>query len=380
MHIYKIHSFLEDRYDWIWTQMKVRKEKKQLRDPNFINVAQSYNLSKEKKEAIDDFYLNNLGEKIPHEWHQYFSAHSGVFDPRYFPNLLLGPYFEHYMNYKRHYGFVFEDKNVIPYIAFCAGVKMPHTILSATSGILRDSEGNIVTKNLAKELLQKSGNVFCKPSTTACGGRGCFVADFKSLGESFNATLQGLGSEFVIQEVVECHESIKCIYPKSVNTFRVITYRWRDSFQQMPVFMRIGQGGSVVDNGAAGGMFIGVRADGTLTEKAVMPYNTCILSHPDTDFEFKGHVIPGFQKVCDAAIRMHKMIPQLGLIYWDFTINTVGEPVLIECNVFNGTIYAIQMTHGMPALGDNTAEVLQWIRKVKGTPHHKRGRYAFGEM
>lgn len=53
MHIYKIHSFLEDRYDWIWTQMKVRKEKKQLRDPNFINVAQSYNLSKEKKEAIE---------------------------------------------------------------------------------------------------------------------------------------------------------------------------------------------------------------------------------------------------------------------------------------------------------------------------------------
>lgn len=365
-------------FDWVWTKMKVRKEKKKLNDPNFLKIAQSYSLSKENKEAIDDFYLSNLGEKIPYKWHQFFTAHSGVFDPRYFPNILLGPYFEHYMNYKRHYGFVFEDKNVIPYIAYCAGVKMPRTILSKTSGIIRDGTGAIVNETQAKEILFTSGIVFCKPSTVACGGRGCFVADFKSLGESFDNTIRSLGSEFIIQDIVECHESIKCIYPQSVNTFRVITYRWRDSFKLLPVFMRVGQGGAVVDNGAAGGMFIGVRTDGSLTEKAVMPYNTCILSHPDTEFKFKGHVIPGIQNVCDAAIRMHQMIPQLGLIYWDFTINTDGEPVLIECNVFNGTIYAIQMTHGVPAFGDNTAEVLQWIRKMKHTSYNKRYNFAFG--
>jgi hypothetical protein len=146
----------------------------------------------------------------------------------------------------------------------------------------------------------------------------------------------------------------------------------------MPVFMRIGQGGAVVDNGAAGGMFVGIHADGRLTDKAVMPYNTCILTHPDTGFVFKGHVIEGFSAVCEAAIRMHQMIPQLGIIYWDFTIDIEGNPVLIECNVFNGTVYAIQMTLGQPAFGNNTAEVLQWIRKMKHTPYSKRADYAFG--
>lgn len=378
MNIYNIYSFLEGRYDWIWTKMKVRKEKKQLKDPNFLKVAQSYNISKENKEAIDDFFMANLGEKIPYTWHQYFSAHSGVFNPHYFPDTLFGPYFEHYMNYKRHYGFVFEDKNVIPYIATCAGVKMPRTILSKTSGVMRDGDGTVVNEVQAKDLLRKYENVFCKPSTVACGGRGCFVADFNILEEPFNAAIKGLGPEFIIQEVIECHESIKCIYPLSVNTFRVITYRWRDVFRQLPVFMRIGQGGKVVDNIAAGGLFIGVHADGSLTDKAVMPYNTCILTHPDTGFVFKGHVINEFHKVCKAAIRMHQMIPQLGLIYWDFTINTDGYPVLIECNVFNGTTYPMQMTHGVPAFGDNTAEVLQWIRKMKHTSYNKRNNFAFG--
>lgn len=365
-------------YDYLWTQKKVNKELKHLKESQFLKVAQSYMLTKENKEAIDDFYQLNLGEKIPYLWHQFFSAHSGIFDPRYFPNVLLGPYFEHYMNYKRHYGFVFEDKNVIPYIASCAGVKMPRTVLSKTCGVMRDGDGKVVNDEQAYKKLFSEGKVFCKSSTGACGGRGCFVTDFQTSKESIELVLKNLGPEFVIQEVVKCHESIARIYPKAVNTFRVITYRWKDAFCQMPVFMRVGQGGAVVDNGAAGGMFLGVHADGSLTDKAVMPYNTCILSHPDTGFVFKGHVIKGFSAVCDAAIRMHKMIPQLGLIYWDFTINTEGDPVLIECNVFNGTIYAIQMTLGVPAFGDQSAEVLQWIKKLKHTPLSKRADYAFG--
>lgn len=365
-------------YDWLWTKKKVHESLKQLKDPGFLKVAKSYTLTKENKEAIDDFYFSNYGERIPYLWHQYYAAHSGTFDPRYFPNIMLTPYFEHYMNFNRNYGFVFEDKNVIPYISQCAEVKMPRTILSKTWGVLRDGDGKVVNESKAKEILVSSGKVFCKASTGACGGRGCFVADFSLLTNSIDDVLLSLGSEFVIQEIVKCQNDIAAIYPTSVNTFRVITYRWRDEFRQLPVFMRVGQGGAVVDNGAAGGMFIGIRSDGSLTDKAVMPNNTCIRSHPDTGFIFKGHKIENFQKVCDAATRMHQMIPQLGLIYWDFTINTNGEPVLIECNVFNGTIYAIQMTLGIPAFGEHTAEVLQWIRKMKHTPYSKRSKYAFG--
>ena len=226
-------KLIDGTYDWLWTKKKVQEELNHLKDPKFLQVANTCRLTKENKEAIDDFCVTNLGKKIPYLWHQYFTAHSGTFDPKYFPNVMLKPYFEHYMNFNRNYGFVFEDKNVIPYIAKCADVKMPRTILSKTWGVLRDGDGNVVNETKAKEILISSGNVFCKSSTGACGGRGCFVADFKALGVSIDATLLSLGSEFVIQEIIKCHNDIASIYPKSVNTFRVITYRWRDEFRQL---------------------------------------------------------------------------------------------------------------------------------------------------
>ena len=267
---------------------------------------------------------------------------------------------------------------MLPYIASYANVKMPRTILSRTCGILRDGDSRQVNIRQAVDILTSNGEVFCKSSTGSYGGKGCFVEDYSKATEPVEKIIGGLGSDFVIQERIKCHKSIADIYPNAVNTFRVITYRWRDGFRQLPVFMRVGQGGAVVDNGAAGGMFLGVRSDGSLTEKAVMPYNTGFYSHPDTGFVFKGHVIDGFSAVCKAALRMHQLMPQVGMVYWDFTINEDGAPVLIECNIFNGTIYAIQMTHGVPAFGEHTAEVLQWIRKIKHTSVNKRNDYAFG--
>lgn len=146
----------------------------------------------------------------------------------------------------------------------------------------------------------------------------------------------------------------------------------------MPVFMRVGQGGAIVDNGDAGGMFVGVKPDGGLTDKAVMPYNTNIPVHPDTKVAFKGHRIEHFPKVIDMAIHLHKYIPHIGIVYWDFTIDQEGDPILIECNIRNGTIYAVQMVHGVPAFGDHTAEILQWIKKMKKLPYSKLKDYAFG--
>ena len=373
-----IRNIYREGYEWARAIKNVHRELEKSKNPRFKQVANSYLLSKDEKEAIDEFYIKNYGKKIPYIYHQYFSAHSGVFDVRYFPNHLLRSYFEHYINMNRHYAFVFEDKNVLPFIAKCADVKMPMTILSKTCGILRDGENKVIDEKRAIEILISSGEVFCKSSTGSYGGRGCFVNDFNNTKESTIEILNGLGTDFVIQERIKCHGSIACIYPNAVNTFRIITYRWKDKFYQMPVFMRVGQGGAVVDNGAAGGMFLGVYTDGTVTDKAVTPYNTCILQHPDTNYVFKNHKIIGFSSICKAAIKMHQMIPQIGMVYWDFTIDSEGYPILIECNIFNGTIYAVQMTLGVPAFGERTAEVLQWIQKMKHTSYDKRGVYAFG--
>ena len=283
------------------------------------------------------------------------------------------------MNYDLNYNRVYEDKGVFPYVAKEAGVKIPETLAKKVCGVLYDGDNNIISESRLIESMMDKGEVFSKPSRHSCGGSGCSVINFcKETKASTHQKILSLGTDFIIEKKVIPHPSISKLYPLAVNTFRVITYRWKDEFMNIPVFMRVGQGGAVVDNGAAGGMFVGVKPDGCLTDKAVMPNNTNISVHPDTKVPFKGHVIEHFSKVVDAAIHLHRHIPQIGLVYWDFTIDNEGDPVLIECNIMNGTIYAVQMTHGVPAFGDHTAEILQWIKKMKKTPYSKIKYNAFG--
>lgn len=358
-----------------------RNSLRNIKSEKYQEVANQYQISEEQKKEIDRFYLSTYGEKIPYDCHKYYAAHSGIMNPQYFPDFMLYAYFERYMNLYTSYNHVYGNKNVFPYMAQSAGVKIPVTLAKKVCGVLLDGDNNIITENELMELMKDKGTAFCKPSIGSSGGSGCFAMDFGTENyQSCHQKLLSLGKDFIIQQKVISHSSISELYPLAVNTFRVITYRWKDDFVSMPVFMRVGQGGAVVDNGAAGGMFVGVKPDGSLTDKAVMSYNTNIPNHPDTGVPFKGHVIKHFPKVVDAAIRLHQFIPQAGIVYWDFTIDSEGDPVLIECNISNGTIYAVQMTHGVPAFGDRTAEILRWIKKMKKTPYPQLKDHAFGNF
>jgi D-alanine-D-alanine ligase-like ATP-grasp enzyme len=75
---------------------------------------------------------------------------------------------------------------------------------------------------------------------------------------------------------------------------------------------------------------------------------------------------------------MHAAIPQLGVVNWDFTIDPAGNPVLIEANCKNGSVWLPQMAHGVAAFGERTAEVLQWLRFMKKLRPHERVHYVGG--
>ena len=76
-----------------------------------------------------------------------------------------------------------------------------------------------------------------------------------------------------MQELITCHESIRKLYPDSVNTFRVISYLWKGNIEMMPIIIRIGQGGNYIDNAHAGGMFCAVNDDGSMGDHAVTEFN-----------------------------------------------------------------------------------------------------------
>ncbi len=362
---------LRDKWDSLEISRMRRSEIIKFKDPRRVAIFSEITLTPEQQHQIDDFYTANYGEKIPHTWHRHFTAFTGNFDYRYFPELLYIPEFEYFMNSRRAYISAFTDKNVLPLIAKSAGIITPRVILSCTCGIFRDEDYRVITREQAAGLLNDAGEVFIKPTVETGSGLGCEVVN----AESYDAAMkiiERLGADFVVQERLKCHEDIARIYSGSVNTFRIITYIWHGQVKHAPVIMRIGQGGKYLDNAHAGGMFVAVDYDGTLHERAFTEFRQKFTQHPDTGITFNGYKIVGFPDVLRAAERMHEVIPQIGVVNWDFTINEDGRPLLMEGNMRSGSIWLAQMAHGKAIFGDDTAEILQWTQKMKRLKRSQR--------
>ncbi|WP_311516623.1 sugar-transfer associated ATP-grasp domain-containing protein [uncultured Anaerococcus sp.] len=366
----KLKKVAIELYDKYRINRLRKNEINKISDHRRQGILEQVQLTEKQIDKVNELYFNNYGEKIRLDWHRYFTAYTGNFDENYLPELLYIPEFEHFMNVNKDYSIAIEDKNLLPLIAKSVCIRTPEILLSCCYGLYRDINYDLLTQDVFINKLSNSGKVFIKPSIDSDSGRDCFIANFVNGIDTFTNkraedVLSYLGNNFIIQEVISCHESIKEIYPNSVNTFRVITYRWNNKIEAMPVIMRIGRGNANIDNAHAGGIFIAVDNDGLMHKTAFTEFCDKFDEHPDTKLKFEGHKIVGVEKVIDAAKRMHQVLPQIGAYNWDFTINEDGEPVLIEANVNGGSIWLIEMPHGKGAFGEHTKDILKWIRKMK---------------
>ena len=100
-----------------------------------------------------------------------------------------------------------------------------------------------------------------------------------------------------------------------------------------------------------------------LRKQAFSEYGESFEEHPDSRVVFEGYEIPGVQKLGEAAKRLHTRLPHLGIISWDLTLDENKTPVLIEMNLERQSAWFPQMVNGEPLFGDNTAKMLELIRK-----------------
>lgn len=380
----KIKQFLLGQLDNLEHINAVMGEKKKFRDKRRVEICNSTKLSQEQIDSVEKLYKNNYGKKIPLTWHKSYTAYTGRFDKYYFPEILYIPEFERYMNYNQSLANVLEDKNLLCVFAKASNVRMPRMYLSCQAGIYKDAENKVLDFEKACALISNIGVCFAKPSIGTDSGRGCEVyclvngTDTKS-GKTSDMILKDLGKNFTIQERLVCHESIRKIYDGSVNTFRIMTYRWKNQIIVAPIIMRIGRGGSYLDNAHAGGMFIALSDDGTLHKTAFTEFKEEFVEHPDSKLKFEGYRIPLLPNVVDAVKRMHYSLPAIGVINWDMTLDESGQPVLIEANVNGGSIWLFQMAHGCGVFGERTPEILRWLHKMNETKYSDRAQYYFGE-
>lgn len=352
--------------------------------PERLKHVGTFDLTKEQKKSIDNFFLSNYGAKIDYTCHRTYTAFGGgKFDVAFLPEELYIPEVERYMNMFHNYCDVLQDKNITPFLSSYIGIKSPVTIFSCTKGLCCDSDFEILSKEQLLKKLKSLSEFFCKPSVESGGGFGCMLVrpqgDNDSIsGNTISAIINDLGDNYVIQKCIHCHDSILNIYPNSVNTFRVMTYRWKNEIKIASVIMRIGVGGMLVDNASSGGIFCGINRDGTLFPFAINEYGKKFEFHPDTKVFFKDCKISHFEKVLQAALKAHKAIPQIGVANWDFTLDEDADVILIETNLEFGSPWLFQMVNGCSVFGKDTAEILRWTNKIKHTPISERHKFAFG--
>lgn len=122
----------------------------------------------------------------------------------------------------------------------------------------------------------------------------------------FDAWKEKYAQACLLEEVIEQGDEMKQFHPDSVNTVRFVTgVDPSGVFHPVFALVRVGQGGSVVDNVGSGGLVALINMDrGEICTDAccgTIRYET----HPDTGMRFRGFQIPEWEKLCALAKEIH---------------------------------------------------------------------------
>ena len=198
-------------------------------------------------------------------------------------------------------------------------------------GTIRDGAGRELDAAAALALLREHGrDVFVKPVDGTLG-RGTFVQPVGDLDAGFFARHRNV----LVQPRIEQHPALAALYPHAVNTVRIDTLLTEEGFVHNAAVLKLGVGGAVVDNGAAGGMIVGLDLEtGRLRPRARQQPKFGAqwhAYHPDTGVSLGGLTVPHWDLVRATVIRAAEVLRPLGSLGWDVAITTEGV-VLIEAN------------------------------------------------
>jgi len=313
---------------------------------------------------IDSFWKKYYGKSVNKFCHAVCASVNGIEDERYIPreiwNLEILPYLNRLALHD-----AYADKNAID--IFLEDFQAPITIFKKMNGIYYLSKNQPISRNTAlKYLLEHGGTVIIKPSFSADGKnvKALYIQDNQIfVGDKpipFERLDDAYGNDYIIQEKIVQHPIMHEIYPNSVNTLRMVTFRLKSKIYPLFTFARFGNRGGVVDNIGAGGLGCRINEDGNLNKYAIDKLGYKYERHPYSNYSFEEGRIPNINAYSDYVITLHHQLPYFDIVSWDIAIGLQAEPILIELNlVGDSTFY--QMVSG-PLFGSFTEELLEKIR------------------
>lgn len=319
-------------------------------------------------ESAQRFWQTNWGTSIDTALHAVFANVCGFSDDRIVPPNIYRTIWR-FLNPGQNLLSAYSDKNLFGRLV--ATERQPEVILSCIDGRYYDSDARWLRDNdsAAADLLQQHEVAVIKPTRSdngygveklvPIGGNEVRVGDtvlpLKQVARKYR-------SNFVIQAVVEQHETMAHPHPPSVNTLRIVTLRWAEAIHHLLTFARFGSDGRINDNAGTGGVCVGVDKSGRFERVGIDGQARQHEEHPTSGVRFESlSAVPNFSTAVDFAKRLHERIPYFDLLSWDIAIGRDGEPILIECN-FRGAVWLYQLATRTALFGELTEDILHAIR------------------
>ncbi len=315
-------------------------------------------LTKTQKNEITNYYKRTAGVKVSTKWHRLFYTLTGDFSPMYIPEDLF------FMRIipavtKGYFIKSYDDKNM--YNRLFPDIVQPETILKKSHGLYYLNDSKAITETVAFEKCNNINSAIIKPAIGTNSGLNIKILNVVNGntnidGLKINELFYRYGDDFLVQEVVHQHSELERLNPSSCNTMRIMTYRRSDETIILGSVIRIGKLNSNVDNFHFGGIICGINDYGQLNKVGYTNVGGLKKVYiTPTDIVLENFQIPHYDKVLETAKKAHRLLPQIPLIGWDFTLNNSNEVVLIEFNAPYDP--NLQICFG-PAFGKYTDEIL----------------------
>lgn len=337
MLVYKVFNKIGDLCFRIWTLIAPASSKRfQYFDTRmflFNEMDPKFNWKKYEKKHNP--YFKKWGFEVSQLDAAYYSRVSGIEANHYLTRSMAVHYIFPYFN---RYDFVpaYMDKNIQGRLLGLPDEKYnilyPETVIYNSNGIFFKSSGEECSRNEVLEILEScESDIILKPTVETYGGHGVVRIKANSIDKNFSALMDKYKYNYIFQKAVVQHPVMAEFNATSVNTVRIVTYRGFDKkIKTLYAVLRFGGEGAVMDNACSGGGFTGINiATGELLNRK--RYSYFLMDAPMLPTHLP-NTIPFWERIQAAALTLHKRLPQLGIVGWDFSISPGGTPVLIEFN------------------------------------------------
>ncbi len=179
------------------------------------------------------------------------------------------------------------------------------------------------------------------------GGNGITLRDSADIADpaAFRDQLIADG-QVLVEEVLIQHPEMARLYPGSVNSLRMVTYRDPDDrVHVLAAVLKVGNGG-VIDNFSNGGMYTMLDEHGRALHPASDEEGRPFATHPITGVEITGYQVPLYDEILRLVDRLARRVPALPYIGWDIAI-TPERPVVIEGNHNTGVFQSKPSVSGI---------------------------------